>query len=147
MEARILLHPHQFSELEMPGKSCTKEFRIGNATSYWKIIHSLQKKNENNSTWVNVNSFFFIKRTFSSWVDFTRLIDSKWCTHTWVIWVNSTFIKNSNYKKYAKKKFQFEFIKHTIGFVCLTLMSTTTTAARESNPLSYPQKRDRSWVH
>ena len=32
------------------------------------------------------------------------------------------------------QNFQFEFINHTIGFVCLTLVPKMTRTARESNP-------------
>ena len=41
------------------------------------IYTLLKKRNENNSTWVKNNSFPLIKRSFSSWVDFTRLNDLK----------------------------------------------------------------------
>ena len=39
-----------------------------------------------------------------------------------------------------KEMVQFEFIKHTVGFVCLTLFPTTTMDAREWNPLFYPEQ-------
>ena len=38
-------------------------------------------------------------------------------------------------------KFQFEVVGHAIGFLRVTLMPRTTKAARESNPLYYPQQR------
>ena len=52
--------------------------------------------NESNLIWVNFNSFPLIKRTFSSWVDFTWLNDSKWCAQTWDVCINSNFINNNN---------------------------------------------------
>ena len=50
----------------------------------------LKIKNEHNSTWVNFNSFPLIKRTFSSWIDFSRLND---LYKTWVIWLNLNLVK------------------------------------------------------
>ena len=45
----------------------------------------------------------------------------------------------------SEAKFQFEYIEHAVGFKCLTLMITSTRAARESNPLSYAQ-HDWNWA-
>ena len=58
-----------------------------------KVITLLKKKNESNSTWVTVNSFPLIKRTFSSWVHFTRKSDLKNYTHAWVFCIKSNLIK------------------------------------------------------
>ena len=51
----------------------------------------------------------------------------------------------SKFKPHKKSKvgsamLQFQFIKHRIGFVCLTLIASTTTAAKGSNPLFYTQQ-------
>ena len=54
---------------------------------------------------VNFNKFPFIKRTFSSWVDFILLNDLKWCTQIWVFWGNSNLMKNNIYQKYTKRTF------------------------------------------
>ena len=39
-------------------------------------------------------------------------------------------------------KFQFEFVDHVVGFVCLILMATTTWIARELDPLTYEQRHE-----
>ena len=53
------------------------------------------------------------KHTFSFWVDFTRLNDSKWYTQAWVIWVNTNLIKNIIVKNAVR-----EISVYWIGFVC-----------------------------
>ena len=45
--------------------------------NYFLISTLLKIKNESNSTYVTFNSFLLIKNTFSSWVDFYRIIDLK----------------------------------------------------------------------
>ena len=42
-----------------------------------QLNYFLKKRNENNSTWVNFNSFLLIKCAFSYWIDCSRFNDLK----------------------------------------------------------------------
>ena len=90
----------------------------------------------------NVSDFFYsVEKTYLLIMcKFYSNNDLKLCTQTWIIWVNSSFIKNHIYKKRAKQS--LSVFEHKIWFVCLISVSTTTRAAWESNSLSYSQRRD-----
>ena len=68
--------------------------------AFWDDNYTFLKwKNECKSTSIDFN----IKRTFSSWVDFTRLNDLKQCPKTWIIWMNSNLIKKTIIKSELRK--------------------------------------------
>ena len=53
-------------------RSIFAEWEVQNNSDALAATH-MKGKNENNSIWVNFNSFTVIKRTFSSWVIFNLL--------------------------------------------------------------------------